>query len=67
MDAELLKTLAGVPVELIMIFIIVQQQKQINLLLERIVQSEREYAANLCALFRDFSGMDHRKNGNSEN
>lgn len=38
MDVELIKALASVPVELVLIYIITQQQKQITMLVERLCE-----------------------------
>lgn len=58
MDVELIKALASVPVELVLIYIIVQQQKQITLLVERVCELQNN--------FRNSSGGSHQRSGGAD-
>lgn len=50
MDVEIIKALSGLPIEIVLIYVIFQQQKQIEKLLAGIIESEREHARNLVSI-----------------
>lgn len=50
MDIEVIKAIASLPVEAILVFLLVRQQLQIEKLLAGMVQSEREHADRLVAI-----------------
>lgn len=50
MDAEVIKLLAALPLETVLIYLIVRQQAQIERLLASIIESEREHARSILEL-----------------
>lgn len=67
MDIELIKALTGIPLDLVLVVIIFQQQKQINLLLERICENERNHGIALSNFYMRLSGVHDLPDGKSEN
>lgn len=62
MDIEIIKALANLPLDFVLIYLIVKQQAQINMLLERIGASEREHLDSLVRILCRGSLGDNDRN-----
>lgn len=67
MDIEIIKVLANLPLDFVLIYIIVQQQKQITALMDRMQSNDREYASNLFRLVCIRTDVDPGKIGIEKN
>lgn len=50
MDIEIIKTLASLPTEIVLIYLVIRMQGEKEKLLAAIIESEREHARNLVSI-----------------
>lgn len=66
MTPETIEALSKLPLDFVLIYIIVMQQKQINLLTERMVANANQLASLVVSYIRNGGSMDNDTGGSGE-
>lgn len=66
MDIEIIKAVSDLPIVAILIYLVVRQQAEIDKLLERVIQNERDFTDRIIAIIQCWDSLGNHSGGKSQ-